>query len=93
MSEVEQQVLHLAPRWFQAKDVPLRDLAHFSHKSSKKLNSKPTEWEPFSQSDSLILEQAYQQRISNPSATKVSVGNDFLYEADVLKREISPSID
>lgn len=77
--------------WFQAVDVVARDLTPFSsgRKPSKPMQ-KPSEWKPFSSSDSQLIENAYILKRTDSSAALVAVGEDFLFEANTLMMEVSP---
>jgi hypothetical protein len=79
----------LIPTWFKAQDVVLRDLTPFTTPKQQK-NSKPLIWKPFSNTDSLLLDDLFNDRFKSESKS-VAVGEDALYEADILKYEISPS--
>jgi hypothetical protein len=80
----------LIPTWFRAQDGVLRDHTPFTHQKQHK-NPKSLIWKTFSPTDSFLLDEAFNNRFSDKASTLVAVGEDALYEADILKYEISPS--
>ncbi|KAI8976087.1 DDHD domain-containing protein [Pilobolus umbonatus] len=103
--EAEEEEEHIPPLviyWFHAIDKPIVDPIairkakreasfHISHpitpSTTQSNKQHPKNWVPFSKRDTIALEKAYQ---SQGSINLVSVNEDYLFEVDIAKREISP---
>ncbi|KAJ9605289.1 hypothetical protein H2200_009946 [Cladophialophora chaetospira] len=91
----------LKARWYYAVDVPKRKPLAQDSALEVKPPQAPKRFVPFSTSDSVNIEKAFQtlaQRSQSkgpaaepPASSKVPVNEDFLFDVDIDKRELLPA--
>ncbi|KAH3683544.1 hypothetical protein WICPIJ_005490 [Wickerhamomyces pijperi] len=75
------------PKWFYSTEAPVSMPAPYKYKQK----AQPEKFQEFSDFDNDRLETAYSQLKKNPCAEeKVPVNEDFLFEADLNKRQMAP---
>ncbi|KAI7898419.1 uncharacterized protein BX663DRAFT_262258 [Cokeromyces recurvatus] len=86
----------LTAQWFHAIDSPILDPIAIRKEKREKKPPKPRtpskKWILFSKRDNLALERAYKNELDkmNNNNTIVPVNEDYLFQVNLLKREISP---
>lgn len=89
------EVKDIKPRWLSAKDIAIRDDTPFKKDAGEKIagvGRNPLSWEPFSDHDSGMIEDKWQELKRKPSANPrvLPVSGDGLFEANVKDHEFYP---
>ncbi|KAH3666424.1 hypothetical protein WICMUC_005692 [Wickerhamomyces mucosus] len=76
------------PRWFYSTDIPTYMPKHYKYTKKE----EPKKFQEFSEFDTRRLEEKYQLLEKNPDSKdfKITVNEDYLFEVDLIKRQMSP---